>query len=336
MSLKVVLNNTLMASDLNIPKTNSLKGDFVSTDEKMLHTGVTKNELINTILLAYGHHRTLVLSPDDIMLVLSHAVCNCVNTYRNNNSTHSSYITHLNLTNLTNLTNLNWSRIIAEIESVENKVSSILIPEFSTTTRTSRISSRLATMSAFKRESRNEFTTLCGIPSVELRGTQDDWKLLKNKYENLKKLFNDFNQLNQYFLDMDVIINVLFLMRSLAPQGEIEAPDRIKQFWTKVVTQVSQVSCDSGRCQYLSGWSQCLFPTFSKESTNNSAGDVPERKNDQVPSSLCQCRIVLNNHSITFYSGFVGCQEREDGALHPVIGWFAREDGKSTTPPQYT
>lgn len=332
MSLKVILDNTLIASDLTTTKTKPLKGDFVSTDEKMLDTGFTNNELINTILLAYCHHRMLVLSPDDIMMVLKHSVCNCINTYT------STTPNKLKLTNITSRRSSDWERIVDDVESSVIKsrpvgidVSNILTPEFSTTTRDISISAKLTTLSTFKNYFSSEFTTQCGIPCVELRGTQDDWNLLRNKYETLKKLFNDFNQLNQYFLDMDVVLNVLILMRNLSPNGEANAPDRIKQFWTKVITRIP---CDSGSRRYISGWSQCLIPTFSKKSMNNSSGDVPQREEMAVPSSLCECKVNCLNSTITFYSGFVGCQEREDGALYPVIGWFACEDDESICSPQ--
>ncbi len=59
--------------------------------------------------------------------------------------------------------------------TIGEKLTNILTPNFSTSTKDSVISGKVSIMSAFKKYFRyNIFTTVCGIPYILLEGTLED------------------------------------------------------------------------------------------------------------------------------------------------------------------
>ena len=59
---------------------------------------------------------------------------------------------------------------------------------FSTTTPDQMISSQIMTMSSLQKCFAYGFSTMCGIPGVEMKGTLEDWNELLTKTENLKTM----------------------------------------------------------------------------------------------------------------------------------------------------
>ncbi len=72
-------------------------------------------------------------------------------------------------------------------KNVKNEIAELLTPTFSTTTKIESLLSCVTIMSTFKRYFDYDFLmTMCGIRDVHFMGTLDDWKLLREKTEQLK------------------------------------------------------------------------------------------------------------------------------------------------------
>lgn len=384
MSLKIILNTELKSTELKNEQFQ-LEGSFVSTTEEMVKCTYSDNQLINAFLLAYNHHRTLSLCPDDLLLSINQVVSNCINTFPE--TFRSTFVDHSGTKKLTTVLDRpqgyrDWNDIIEQIHAMLKKSLKVdypLFPEFSTTTSEMLTASHLTTMSAFKKYFCFEGIFACGIPAVELRGTVDDWCKLLHKYSQLKELFRSHNyeHLEHYFVNMDVILDLFMSMRNLADTGEVEGTQEMKDLWSRVVTYVPY---GSGHQQYLSGWSQCLFPDFNKnqpvQSNNMKLANLLDleskmpnennytcrsisiaigqpqkeevyldcykwqdamkewaqfcRTSISLGNSVCECHIELHDYGktskVTFQSGFVGVQERDDEVINPVVGWWATEE----------
>lgn len=72
-------------------------------------------------------------------------------------------------------------------KNVKNDVVELLTSTFSTTTRVESLLSCATIMSAFKQYFNYEYIMCsCGIRNVHFMGTLDDWKVLRQKTEQLK------------------------------------------------------------------------------------------------------------------------------------------------------
>lgn len=359
-TLTVILNRDLEPTELKL-RTRTVKGAYVSTKDDLLDYTKTDNHLINAFLLAYNNHRRLSLCPDDLLMALNLAVSNCINTFPDD--FRKTFVDHEGKKKLVVKKNCqpgyrDWDDLIAQMDALlakSLKVEYPLFPEFTTTTQAALTASRLTTMSAFKEYFAYGFMLCCGIPSVELRGTKQDWETLQTKYQQLRALFskNAHDHMDLWFTNLDRIIELFVNMRNLALSGEVEGTNDMKELWSRVVTYVPY---GSGGQKYLSGWSQWLAPNFSKNVRRqqpfvsnllNLESSPPEKGNnyygwqDQmkawaqitrddsaVPGSICECPAELNDYGrvskITFRSGFIGVIERKE-AIVPVLGWWATE-----------
>jgi Domain of unknown function (DUF4419) len=74
-------------------------------------------------------------------------------------------------------------------KNVKNDVAELLTSNFSTTTKIESLLSCVAIMDTFQKYFEYEcyMMQLCGIRNVHFMGTLDDWKLLRQKTEELKK-----------------------------------------------------------------------------------------------------------------------------------------------------
>jgi hypothetical protein len=73
-------------------------------------------------------------------------------------------------------------------KNVKHNVTELLTSNFSTTTKIESFLSCVAIMDAFQKYFEYEcYVTKCGIRNVHFMGTLDDWKVLRQKTEELKK-----------------------------------------------------------------------------------------------------------------------------------------------------
>ena len=149
------------------------------------------NPFFSMVCLAYAEHRPIVLSPD-IMWIL---ICNGFSQYVNRDPERfrDYLVSHEGKKKLTIRTNLETTtarkvEMFAALigENTKGDLDELLTCNFSTTGMVERMVSQITLMDAvkpfFEFEERLQG---CGIPSVTLEGTPDDWKLLREKTREL-------------------------------------------------------------------------------------------------------------------------------------------------------
>ncbi len=80
-------------------------------------------------------------------------------------------------------------------KNVKNEVVALLTPTFSTTTNIESFLSCVTIMSTFKKYFEFDYSiACCGIRNVHFMGTLDDWKILRQKTEQLKSFVLSSNK----------------------------------------------------------------------------------------------------------------------------------------------
>jgi hypothetical protein len=126
-------------------------------------------------------------------------------------------------------------------KNMKNEVTKLLTPTFSTTNKIESLLSCVTIMSAFKKYFNYDYLmTMCGIRNVHFMGTLDDWKLLRQKTEELKSFAIPSKYRNGFDTYIDGLLPILDQFIETY-QGNVD-----HQFWNTVM-DIKHVSGRSGQ-----------------------------------------------------------------------------------------
>jgi len=94
------------------------------------------------------------------------------------------------------------------------------------------------------------YSTCCGIPFIKLEGTQEDWKLIKDKTSKLLQEYNFkdlFNEEKNNYTIMNILDNFIDVY-----EGNID-----KKFWRSIFSLNSESGVEF---DLLTGWIGKFFP----------------------------------------------------------------------------
>jgi hypothetical protein len=293
--------------------------------------------LMQAIHQSYAEHYPLVLTPDSIWLTIAQGFGHHVNanaeTLRKRFVQHEGkqmILIHRNGFIKGNPNN-DWAGCFTEfsdgIEKHIGKKRQLIVGDFSTTGSIEKAASELVLMDAMKSYFKYAVRTLCGIPSVTLTGTVDDWRSIRTRAENLA----------EYDLDWWVkpLLPVLDKFVATA-EGN---PDI--QFWDSLYKE----SGGSGG-PYCNGWCNVFFPYLEGRrgvlTANKNLEKSLDTKShfgttmDQYPNSLSKVAFKWEmygevTYDMEFLGGLVGVHQDEQSlALEPIVGWAVRDTGVAT------
>ncbi|CAM9612750.1 unnamed protein product [Ectocarpus sp. 12 AP-2014] len=227
----------------------------------------TPKGLVSTIMTAYSHHADLVLRPDDVWLTILAQFCLYIN--KNAESLRDRIVNHegkkvLRVEGGGNLFSADYPALIREMlgkirQNIKTpELADWFKPGFTTTANTDEVAAAATAISSLQAYFSYEIHLECGLPSVTLMGTVQDWKLLRAKVERLL----DFEVKDNPEGDvMEVWVGYL---RKVC-DGFVESaehPDSTEtlQFWDKVVSHIGGGSGVS----YITGWLSA-FACFNKD-----------------------------------------------------------------------
>lgn len=272
------------------------------------------NSIIGTIFTAWNAHYNLVLDPDSVWL----AICLPFSRYIYNNSEdlRKSFVDHEGQTELkVSLDHIEPNMAIEALvnEIVKNIKDPDFVPllesNFTTTNIVSKNLSKLGIMKAMANYFSYKCCACCGLKSVELTGTRNDWVSIKNKIEAMKK----------YDVDGTVVKWTDLLHKVI--DKFIEAFDGVvdSEFWNKIALE----SMGSGS-SHLTGW-LIVFNPYSTSGRyllgNSIYGMVSE-------DDICDCTIEVDmdvddngyEYKSKLRGGFYGC--KLDGeTISPRFGY---------------
>lgn len=145
-------------------------------------------------MTAYNTHCNLVISPDDVWLTILAQFCAYVN--KNAEGLRDRIVDHegkkeLKVSSIGTLRCANYPRMIKDLlglirQNIKSpELADWFRPGFSTTTERDEVCAAATAMASLQAYFEYTMRLCCGIPSVTLMGTVEDWKLLREKIERL-------------------------------------------------------------------------------------------------------------------------------------------------------
>ena len=296
-----------------------------------------EHPFFNGMHMAYAEHRPFVLSPDAVWLLICQGFVQHID---HNADTLRPLLVdfegkkELLVYSEHNLKKCHWEECFSEFtqqiaQYTGEEFMQTLTADFSTTTPVTRVVSQVTIMSAMKSFFDYTILEICGIPSVILEGTPEDWQKIADRVQLLRKY-----QLDWWVDEMEPVLQKIVK----ASQGEVD-----KKFWKSMYKEHGNPEYEMcGDPNVISdGWVIKFFPynNFKSHCTPEELKEIPPIafRNDfkglydiseSLPTETAsvplrfidikgrETRLMLN-------SGFVGLsQDTVTHALRPEIGWF--------------
>ena len=298
-----------------------------------------EHPFFNGMHMAYAGHRPFVLSPDAVWLLVCQGFVQHID---HNADTLRPLLVdfegkkELKVYSEYNLKKCHWEACFSEFTQqiaryTGEELIQTLTADFSTTTPLTRTVSQVTIMSAMKSFFDYTVMEICGIPSVILEGTPEDWQKIADRVQLLRKY-----QLDWWVDEMEPVL----LKIVKASQGEVD-----KKFW-KSMYKVHNIpgirECGDPKV-IADGWVIKFFPYNNrKQKWDYTPEEIKELgpnyfRNDfkglydiseDLPAETASVplRFIDIKHRetrLTLNSGFVGLsQDTVTHALRPEIGWF--------------
>jgi len=295
--------------------------------------GMDSDVLYQCFITCYAEHRPLVLSPDVIWLIINQTLANHINAnaekWRHKIVDHDSYMDLIVKTEKDILTDkVDWEPLLegfyTQIQDyTKGDIATTMRCDFSTTGANERIASIATLMNATKSYFHFHIThMICGIPSITLTGTTEDWIAVKEKAVILK-IFD----LNWWYEWLEPILQEFIE----ASQGKAN-----QQFWhsTVLTSKDDETNLHRGGCipnfMPIDGWFLALFPFKEGEKmdlTKSYVDSSGESENVRVDFNFIKMFPDGNmiETPMELWAGILGVTEGTDYALKPQIGWFVRK-----------
>lgn len=153
---------------------------------------------LETVLMAYNHHWNLRTSPEDWWYCVISRVARAIHENSKKESVRKMFVEHegkKTLTVLVEETNIydvdytlffdKMEKLIADNVKVPEYVDCVTA-DFSTTTPVQSIVSQVTLLSSLQEFFEYRLGIRCGIPAIEMLGTEEDWKKLLSKLKALR------------------------------------------------------------------------------------------------------------------------------------------------------
>ena len=328
-----------LALDLN----KSIDNDFSSDWETEILTNsfadvdnlydIGEDVVFQMLLKAWCQHRPVVLTPDAIWLIICQQFSHIVN--ENPERYRGVLVNHEGKKELKVEANdlfsdqADWegliSRFTAEIDKYTNNgLATTLVADFSTTGTDERIASEVTLMDVVKPYF--DYTAvyaICGIPSITLTGTPDDWRKVLEKTLALEAF-----GLGWWTTELEPILQEFVK----AAEGH---PDY--WFWKDIVNKTRPRTIQGPVCSKrqpkltkFDGWFLKFFPYDNKGKTPAKV-DITQTMLPEtvvVPFKYQVVNldgVVLEETTLELVAGIVGVlEDPDDFAMTPKIGWFVR------------
>ena len=302
--------------------------------QQLAHIG--KDNFWKCILQAYADHRSLVLSPDMVWLIISQGFSRYVNAHAE--EMRYLFVSHEGKMELVTVSDDNillpgadWEGVLNDFSDciareTKGELADLMTANFTTTGITERIASQISLMDVVKEYFiYTRISAVCGIPSITLTGTPDDWQKVLDKARSLRKY-----KLEKWSDDLVAILKEFVQASKGKPN---------KKFWQSIVKKkrVKRLFTSAGLClpdpkrtTKVDGWILKFFPNADGETfdsvmwSNNMPQEMVRVCFQQVLTHPATGE-PLDTIPVQLWSGFVGIEEdAKTRALTPKIGWLAR------------
>ena len=304
------------------------------SDDERFYTFKGKDVFFQTIVRAYAEHRPLVLSPDMVWLLISQGFARYVNAH--SDELRDQIVSHTEKMDLVVETKKNllyedadWKKLIAGFaaqinEYTKGDVAKTITADFTTTGVTERIVSQVTLMETVKTYFDYVVHYMgCGIPSITLMGTPQDWQKVLEKTEQLEKY-----GMGDWFKSLKPILTEFIKASEGKPN---------QAFWQNMVKKenpdklVGNKVCDFRKPTVLDGWMLKLFPD-ENGLTLDQVPHIHEMPSERVYVDFRYQVIDIANGNVIvdtpmeLIAGYIGTEvDTLTHALTPKMGWMVRQ-----------
>ena len=294
---------------------------------------IGEDVIFEMLLKAWCQHRPVVLTPDAIWLIIcqqfSHIVNQDPDRYRGVLVSHQGKKELQVRSNDLFSEQADWEGLIsgftAEIDKYTNNgLATTLVADFTTTGTDERIASEVTLMDVVKPYF--EYTAIyavCGIPSITLTGTPDDWRKVLEKTRALEAF-----GMGWWTSDLVPILEEFVK----AAEGR---PDY--WFWKDIVNKTRPQTIQGPVCAKrqprltkFDGWFLKFFPYDNKGKTPKKV-DISQTMLPETVVVPFKYQVVtmdgtvLKETPLELVAGIVGVlEDPDDHTMTPKIGWFVR------------
>lgn len=326
-----VITSILNDREIEYDKQNIIASSF--SDEKFV--SYNRQAFFRGMIDAFAGHYPLVLTPDAVWLVICQGFAHYVND--DPEAVRSFFVDHEGQAQLvvrsewnlmTDPDSVDWTGILQGFEdqlrsNTKNGVADMMLADFSTTGPTEKIVSQATLMESMK--AYFEYVVMylsCGIPSITLKGTTEDWEKILAKSQRLSEFGLDW-----WARDLEPVLAQFVA----ASKGQVDL-----DFWRSIVKKYHPDELRGGGCSMetptsFDGWFLKLMP-FDRHGRTPATVTASHEMMPQVTSTPFKY-IVFNDftgvkeaeYDMELCAGIVGMQQDPGTmALTPRLGWFVR------------
>ena len=299
-----------------------------------------KSSLIQGLVLAYKNHYPITITPDMIWILVLQGFSRFMEKYENLvrerfvnfQGKKDLKIERLDYSPAT-ATKEVWDGIIKEfVEKIGKHVGQECIDNlecnFSTTSQVAQVTSQVAIMSAMKQYFNYKVLMAgCGISSITLEGSIQDWEKIKSKLE-----FLSTKALKWWTKHLIPIIdNIIATKKYYNSKGKLN--EELIQFWKGMIKLKGRG--DLYDPHLINGWIVKFIPNLSNEKPEV----YEEIYETQIPDQIISCPMELTwlsmmgkkvEYKCSLFSGFYGMvQDKKTFNVRPVIGYAIVVEEKS-------
>jgi len=299
-------------------------------NEQLVYLG--KDAFYSCIVRAYANHQSVVLTPDMIWILITQGFSNYVNAH--SEEMRPLLVNHEGKKELVVSTKedmlskkANWPKLVGDFtskinENTKGDIANIITADFTTTSPVERVASQITLMETMK--SYFEYVVMrlsCGIPSITLKGTPEDWQSVLDKTRKLEAY-----GISKWLKELEPILTEFVRTAEGTPNQE---------FWQDIVKKHRVKKFRGGGCSdemptQLDGWLLKFFPNEDGVTKDH----VPYTKDMPAEQTRVgfKYRILKPDGTVEkeipleLRAGFVGAvEDTQTNTLTPKIGWFVHE-----------
>ena len=289
------------------------------------------NAFLAAVHAAFSNHYPLVLTPDVIWICIAQGLSHHINN--NPGKLRRHFVSHEGKETLAiyrddfvkgspeNPWPLLFDQFSEEIKKhVGDETHDLLTPNFTTTGPVERAAAQVVLMDCFKQYFLYQFVCICGIPEITLKGTVEDWKLLREKAMSLGRY-----GLEWWTKELRPVLDQFVA----AASGKVD-----KRFWSSIYKLKEAYGCF-----YINGWVVTFFPYLQADRDGKMEQNTfmnQWKKGDfagcltsaSFPPGMVsvpfECRYMRSDtvHHMRFFAGVMAAtQNQKTLAIQAEIGW---------------
>ncbi|MFD0599689.1 DUF4419 domain-containing protein [Catellatospora coxensis] len=297
--------------------------------------------LLSAVAHAFIDHRPLVLSPDAVWLTIAAGVAQHLRLHAD--ELRPQLVRHAGrkLMNVDHdgpmpIDAQSWQQIVEQwTKLLDGEVAdaALFACDFSTSTEVERTAARVVLLDAYSPYFVYWLTCVCGIPSITLTGTVEDWRRIRARVDVIAGY-----GLERWCRSLRPILDQF----TRAAAGDVDTA-----FWQAVYNPVYAYGGD-----VITGWVTRFYPYLAGNAPNpmldlaideprgrpGDGYDGPGITSRTVPAAMSRVTVRVNdrvtgdNRAVALHAGLVGVAQEADGALSPVAGWcLTPRPSRSTT-----